>query len=63
MAIDATECLDPPRAGARARAPRERVVGRPADLQMVEINDLEGIAALAPEYEYLYRVTGNTLPF
>jgi CelD/BcsL family acetyltransferase involved in cellulose biosynthesis len=25
--------------------------------------DLEGIRALTPDYEYLYRVTGNTLPF
>ena len=27
------------------------------------VTDIEGIRALAPDYERLYRVTGNTLPF
>jgi CelD/BcsL family acetyltransferase involved in cellulose biosynthesis len=35
----------------------------PLELNTAVVDSVEGIGALAPDYEHLYRVTGNTLPF
>ena len=64
--LDATE-----RAGtftAETRGPislgeREDVASHAVDLTADIVVTVEGIRALTPDYEYLYRVSGNTLPF
>lgn len=43
--------------------PEPQVAGMSAELTTEVVSDLEGIAALEPDYECLYRLTGNTLPF
>jgi CelD/BcsL family acetyltransferase involved in cellulose biosynthesis len=41
----------------------ESVASHSVELTTDIVIDLEGIRALTPDYEHLYRVTGNTLPF
>jgi len=49
--------------GPTALGEREDVAPDSAELTADIVVSVEGIRALAPDYEYLYRVTGNTLPF
>jgi CelD/BcsL family acetyltransferase involved in cellulose biosynthesis len=41
----------------------ESVGLRPIEITTDIVTNVEGIRALKPDYEHLYRVTGNTLPF
>ena len=43
--------------------PAAQRAGAPERVTLEIVGDLEGIRALAPDYERLYQVTGNTLPF
>jgi len=42
---------------------RESIVAPSLELATEIVTTVEGIRALKPDYEHLYRVTGNTLPF
>jgi CelD/BcsL family acetyltransferase involved in cellulose biosynthesis len=49
--------------GARARGARESVAEQPVEITTDIVTTIDGIRALRPDYEHLYRATGNTLPF
>jgi hypothetical protein len=49
--------------GALALGRRDDFDLNPAGLATEIITTIEGIRALEPDYEHLYRATGNVLPF
>jgi CelD/BcsL family acetyltransferase involved in cellulose biosynthesis len=49
--------------GAIPRGERETAASHSVELTTDIIVDVAGIRALKPDYEHLYRVSGNTLPF
>ncbi|HTD11809.1 MAG TPA: GNAT family N-acetyltransferase [Steroidobacteraceae bacterium] len=64
--LNATECAGTFTAETPGPIPlgeRESLASHSVELTTDIVIDIEGIRALKPDYEHLYRVTGNTLPF